>query len=136
MTRQSAAEDDFAQRELPEPRQWLEEYGDVLYRYALSRLRRPHDAEEMVQETLLAALQARINKDRSGWLVVGWAEPGFLADLSDDAARDLENATAERWRRNPNPRPTYRPIRLGIIGQRYRHLLHIFNFNFGEFRIS
>src|SRR5262249_46115635 len=34
-------------------------YGDALYRYALARLRRPHDAEEAVQETLLAALRAR-----------------------------------------------------------------------------
>jgi RNA polymerase sigma-70 factor (ECF subfamily) len=37
----------------------VERYGDVLYRYALARLRRPQDAEEAVQETLLAALQAR-----------------------------------------------------------------------------
>jgi RNA polymerase sigma-70 factor (ECF subfamily) len=34
-------------------------YGDALYRYALERLRRPHEAEEAVQETLLAALKAR-----------------------------------------------------------------------------
>jgi RNA polymerase sigma-70 factor (ECF subfamily) len=46
-------------RTLPEPAEWVEQYGDALYRYALSRLRRPHDAEEAVQETLLAALQAR-----------------------------------------------------------------------------
>jgi RNA polymerase sigma-70 factor (ECF subfamily) len=46
-------------RELPEPAEWLDRYGDELYRYALSRLRRPHDAEEAVQEALLAALRAR-----------------------------------------------------------------------------
>jgi RNA polymerase sigma-70 factor (ECF subfamily) len=44
---------------LPEPGEWLDRYGDALYRYALSRLRRPHEAEEVVQETLLAALKAR-----------------------------------------------------------------------------
>jgi hypothetical protein len=38
-------------------------------------------------------------EDRSGWLVVGWAEPGFLADLSDDAARDLENALVYLYKR-------------------------------------
>jgi RNA polymerase sigma-70 factor (ECF subfamily) len=44
---------------LPDAREWLDRYGDALYRYALARLRRPQDAEEAVQETLLAALRAR-----------------------------------------------------------------------------
>lgn len=35
---------------------WLVEHGDYLYRYALARLRDPHLAEDVVQETLLAAL--------------------------------------------------------------------------------
>ena len=38
--------------------QWLEEHGTAMYRYALLRLRDPDKAEEAVQETLLAALQA------------------------------------------------------------------------------
>ncbi|MGD8711490.1 MAG: sigma-70 family RNA polymerase sigma factor [Thiohalophilus sp.] len=41
--------------------QWLEEHGTALYRYALVRLRDPDKAEEAVQETLLAALQAYAN---------------------------------------------------------------------------
>ena len=48
-----------ASRGLPDPGEWLSRYGDALYRYALARLRRPHEAEEAVQETLLAALRAR-----------------------------------------------------------------------------
>ncbi|HEV3340853.1 MAG TPA: sigma-70 family RNA polymerase sigma factor [Pirellulales bacterium] len=44
---------------LPEASEWLNDYGDSLYRYALARLGRSHDAEEVVQETLLAALKAR-----------------------------------------------------------------------------
>jgi RNA polymerase sigma-70 factor (ECF subfamily) len=35
---------------------WLEEHGDALYRYALSRVRLTHAAEDLVQETLLAGL--------------------------------------------------------------------------------
>jgi RNA polymerase sigma-70 factor (ECF subfamily) len=37
---------------------WLDEHGDALYAYALARVRNPHVAEELVQESLLAALTA------------------------------------------------------------------------------
>jgi RNA polymerase sigma-70 factor (ECF subfamily) len=37
---------------------WLEEHGDALYRYALVRVRDSSVAEDLVQETLLAAMQA------------------------------------------------------------------------------
>jgi RNA polymerase sigma-70 factor (ECF subfamily) len=59
MSQQSPAEDNPASRTLPEPGTWLEQYGDVLYAYALARLRRSHEAEEVVQETLLAAFKTR-----------------------------------------------------------------------------
>jgi RNA polymerase sigma-70 factor, ECF subfamily len=42
-----------------DPARWLQEYGDLLFRYALGRLRDPAQAEDMVQETLLAAIEAR-----------------------------------------------------------------------------
>ena len=41
------------------PEQWLEQHGDVLYRYALLQFRDEHKAEEVVQETLVAALQSQ-----------------------------------------------------------------------------
>ena len=41
------------------PEQWVEHYGDVLYYYALQRLRNPEHAEDLVQETFLAALKNR-----------------------------------------------------------------------------
>ena len=37
---------------------WLAEHGDYLYRFALARLRDPHQAEDVVQEALLAAMQS------------------------------------------------------------------------------
>jgi len=45
--------------DLTSPEQWLELYGDVLYRFALGRIRNPSVAEDLVQETLLAALNAK-----------------------------------------------------------------------------
>ena len=39
------------------PENWLNEYGDILYRYALIRVRSEATAEDLVQETLLAGLQ-------------------------------------------------------------------------------
>ena len=40
---------------------WLNEYGDILYRYALIRVRSEPTAEDLVQETLLSGLQAYEN---------------------------------------------------------------------------
>ncbi|MDA0749499.1 MAG: sigma-70 family RNA polymerase sigma factor [Verrucomicrobia bacterium] len=36
---------------------WLSQYGDYLYRYALSRVRDASHAEDLIQETLIIALQ-------------------------------------------------------------------------------
>jgi RNA polymerase sigma-70 factor, ECF subfamily len=41
-----------------DPTQWVNQHGDVLYRFALLRVRNPSIAEELVQETFLAALKA------------------------------------------------------------------------------
>jgi len=40
------------------PEQWVELHGDYLYRFALGRLRNSELAENLVQETFLAALQS------------------------------------------------------------------------------
>ncbi|HEX8070498.1 MAG TPA: sigma-70 family RNA polymerase sigma factor [Pyrinomonadaceae bacterium] len=42
----------------PDPAAWVDAHGDYLFRYALFRLRDRAAAEDVVQETLLAALQA------------------------------------------------------------------------------
>ncbi|MCH7990684.1 MAG: sigma-70 family RNA polymerase sigma factor [Planctomycetes bacterium] len=40
------------------PAKWVDRHGDMLYRYALSRLRNAEAAEEVVQETFFAGLKA------------------------------------------------------------------------------
>jgi RNA polymerase sigma-70 factor (ECF subfamily) len=45
--------------ELSSPDQWLLLHGDALYRYSLSRVGNSATAEDLVQDTLLAALKAR-----------------------------------------------------------------------------
>jgi len=44
---------------LSDPEQWVELYGDYLFKYALMRLRDVAKAEDAVQETFLSALQGR-----------------------------------------------------------------------------
>ncbi|MGB1882410.1 MAG: sigma factor, partial [Gammaproteobacteria bacterium] len=41
-----------------DPELWLDEHGDALYAFAMMRLSNPATAEDLVQETLLAALSA------------------------------------------------------------------------------
>ena len=42
---------------LSDPERWVEEHGDYLFKFALARLRDTTRAEDMVQETFLAALK-------------------------------------------------------------------------------
>jgi RNA polymerase sigma-70 factor (TIGR02943 family) len=42
---------------LSDPERWVDEHGDYLFAFALTRLRDPQKAEDAVQETFLAALR-------------------------------------------------------------------------------
>ena len=42
-----------------DPLVWVAEHGDVLYGYALARVRRPEVAEDLLQETFVAALRSK-----------------------------------------------------------------------------
>ena len=44
-----------------EPRLWVQKYGDLFYQYALRRLNDRQAAEDVVQETFLAAIKASVN---------------------------------------------------------------------------
>jgi RNA polymerase sigma-70 factor (ECF subfamily) len=58
---------------VPSPVNWVEDYGDYLYRFALVRLGTAEAAEDLVQETFLAALRSRENfqgaSSERTWLV-------------------------------------------------------------------
>src|SRR5215475_7654938 len=75
-----------------DPERWVEEHGDYLFRYALSRLRDPAKAEDMVQETFLAALKgAKHFQGRSSeksWLV------GILKNKICDSYRKASRETS------------------------------------------
>lgn len=46
-------------KQLDDPEIWVDQYGESLYRFALARVKDPSIAEDLVQETFLAALGAR-----------------------------------------------------------------------------
>ncbi|MBZ5509027.1 MAG: sigma-70 family RNA polymerase sigma factor [Acidobacteriia bacterium] len=60
-------------KHLVDPATWVDEYGDYLLRYALSFVRDKQIAEDLVQETFLAALQSRSSfigqSSEKTWLV-------------------------------------------------------------------
>lgn len=44
-----------------DPRSWVEKYGDIFYQYAIRRLNDAQAAEDVVQETFLAAIKSSVN---------------------------------------------------------------------------
>ena len=101
------------------PEQWLSDHGDVLYRHAYLRLRDRMAAEDMVQETLLAAIKGRERfagrSTERTWLIgilnnkvvdylrkqIREQSPG-QADLGDDEVEELLFEADGHWRRPPS----------------------------------
>lgn len=74
-----------------DPECWVEAHGDCLFRYAVQRVHRPEVAEDLVQETFLAAVRTRErfagrSSERS-WLV------GILKNKLCDYFRKLGRET-------------------------------------------
>jgi len=100
-----------------DPDRWLNEHGDVLFRFAKTRVGRSDMAEDLVQETLLAALrgqqQFRGEADERTWLLAilkrkiidqlrrKGRESSFTSiDKPDEWINDLFDQR-ERWRVAP-----------------------------------
>ena len=48
---------EISSEEKKDPARWVEEHGDILYHFALLRVKDPHVAEDLVQEAFVSALQ-------------------------------------------------------------------------------
>jgi RNA polymerase sigma-70 factor, ECF subfamily len=79
------------------PIEWLEKYGDYLYAFAMSRLHNEEIAEDLVQETLLAALQSQQNFSRNSsektWLTA--ILKNKIIDYYRHSSRQVSFATDE-----------------------------------------
>jgi RNA polymerase sigma-70 factor (ECF subfamily) len=101
------------------PEQWLREHGDALYRHAYFRLRDRMAAEDMVQETLLAAMKGHERftgrSSERTWLigilnnkVVDYLRKRMReqsldqGDLGDDELEGLLFEADGHWRRPPS----------------------------------
>ena len=93
-------------RKFLNPETWIDQYGSALYAYALVRVRKPDLAEEIVQETFLAALQAHKRfqgrASEKTWLIgilkhkiadhfrkVGREQPLTVIDFEDDSMENI-----------------------------------------------
>ncbi len=81
-----------------DPTTWVDVYGDYLFRFALARVRNPEVAEELVQETLLAALTARHSFRGT------CSERSWLTSIMKRKAIDwLRAEVRKRVKRDPDP---------------------------------
>lgn len=80
---------------LGDPGTWVDEYGDYLFRYAMLRMRDQEVAEDLVQETFLAALRNRESfsghSSPQTWLV-GILKRKLVDKLRDRERRPLNDA--------------------------------------------
>ena len=76
------------------PEQWLDDHGAALFKYALVHTRDEYRAEEAVQETLLAALQAR-DRFAGGASVRSWLIGILKHKIMDMFRRDAREVALD-----------------------------------------
>ncbi len=80
---------------------WLEHHGDMLYRFALARVGDGTQAEDLVQETLLAALQAKASfaggASERTWLIgiLKHKIADFFRKSSRESSEEFDEDTAQ-----------------------------------------
>ena len=74
-----------------DPSRWVDDHGDCLYRYALIRVRKGEVAEDLVQETLLAAMR-QVDKFKGSSSERSWL-CGILKNKICDRFRKLGRET-------------------------------------------
>jgi RNA polymerase sigma-70 factor (TIGR02943 family) len=100
-----------------DPTEWVDQHGDYLYRYAIRNIHRADVAEDLVQETLLAALKGRTGysgrASERTWLtailkrkVIDWLrraiqERTASAELGSDQRANDPFDRREKWRVRP-----------------------------------
>lgn len=120
-----------------DPATWVDAHGDYLYRFALARARDPEAADELVQETLLAALTARHafrgrSSERS-WLtailkrkVIDWLRAQVRKRVRQeplpDAWADARFTRGGKWKTKPDEWSADDPGR-EMTGDDFRHTL-------------
>ena len=86
-----------------DPQDWVDLYGDYLYRYAWSRLRDNNSAEEVVQETFLAGVrfleQYKGEGTQRGWLL-GILKRKIVDHIRQRRRYDRDGTS---WEDNPDP---------------------------------
>jgi len=98
-----------------DPEHWVDEYGNYLYHFALSRLRNVTEAENAVQETFLAALKARSNfagkSSERTWLIgilkhkiIDIMRKGYREKPVTDLQRDNEAAVDQFFDHTGHPK--------------------------------
>ncbi|RMG03963.1 MAG: sigma-70 family RNA polymerase sigma factor [Planctomycetota bacterium] len=84
-----------------DPESWVDRYGDLLFRYAYSRLRDAEAAEEVVQETFLAAMKA-IDQFRGEGSEQAWLMTILRRKIVDHIRkRRRESARGGEWEGDP-----------------------------------
>jgi len=85
-----------------DPETWVDRYGDYLYGYALSRIQDLPIAEDLVQETFLAALQSRKQFEGRSALKT-WLTGILKHKIMDHFRKKMRESTADHPSSIENP---------------------------------